>query len=76
MKGSVVSDHITPSMKKDKSYYVKRLELIADGTISDRVFQIDYEFTSPSAAATVVLGHTSNGNAEWKTEDGTALGNI
>ena len=75
MKGSVISDHVTPSMK-DTNYYVKRLELIADGIISGNVFQIDYEFTSPSAASTVVLGHTSNGNADWKTEDGTALGNI
>lgn len=33
----------------------------------------DYEFNAPSAASAVVLGHTSNGNMDWKTEDGTKL---
>ena len=33
----------------------------------------DYEFNAPLAASAVVLGHTSNGNMDWKTEDGTKL---
>ena len=37
------------------------------------LFQKDYEFNAPSAASAVVLGHTSNGNVDWKTEDGTKL---
>ena len=41
--------------------------------IVDRKFIRDYEFNAPSAASAVILGHTSNGNADWKTADGTKL---
>lgn len=53
--------------------YQLRNRLIEDGTIVDGVFQTDYEFSSPSAASAVVLGHTSNGNVDWKSADGTQL---
>ena len=33
----------------------------------------DYVFSSPSTAAMVLLGRTSNGRLEWKTEDGISL---
>ena len=33
----------------------------------------DYVFASPSAAAMVMLGRTSNGRVEWKTADGQTL---
>ena len=74
LEGSTVSDHTVPSLEtKGKSYYNLRNALIKDGTISDRVFTRDYEFKAPSAASAVVLGHTSNGNVDWKTTDGTKL---
>ena len=74
LEGSTVSDHTVPSLEtKGKSYYNLRNALIKDGTISDRVFTRDYEFKAPSAASAVVLGHTSNGNVDWKTADGTRL---
>ena len=74
LEGSTVSDHIVPSLEtKGKSYYNLRNALIKDGTISDRVFTRDYEFKAPSAASAVILGHTSNGNVDWKTADGTKL---
>ena len=74
LEGSTVSDHTVPSLeKKGKSYYNLRNALIKDGTISDRVFTRDYEFKAPSAASAVILGHTSNGNVDWKTADGTKL---
>lgn len=77
LKGSMISDHTVPSLEtRGAGYYKLRLRLEADGTIVDRVFQSDYEFASPSAASTVVLGHTSNGNSDWKTEDGTKLKDI
>lgn len=41
--------------------------------IKDGVFQKDYEFSAPSSASAVILGHTSNGNVDWKTEYGTRL---
>lgn len=70
LEGSTVSDHTVPSLEtKGKSYYNLRNALIKDGTISDRVFTRDYEFKAPSAASAVILGHTSNGNVDWKTAD-------
>ena len=74
LEGSTVSDHTVPSLEtKGKSYYNLRNTLIKDGTISDRVFTRDYEFKAPSAASAVILGHTSNGNVDWKSSDGTKL---
>ncbi|MCH5288073.1 MAG: GIY-YIG nuclease family protein [Christensenellaceae bacterium] len=71
LKDSVVSPGMVPSMSK--SYAMLRQKLETDGTILDGRFQRDYEFSSPSAAATVVRGHSSNGNVEWKTVDGVKL---
>ena len=77
IKGSVISDHTVPSFEtRGKTYYELRLSLEGNGTISDRTFQSNYEFSAPSAASSVVLGHTSNGNVDWKTEDGTKLKDI
>ena len=74
LQGSIISDHIVPSFEtRGKSYYKLRDSLIKDGVISDGVFTIDYEFNAPSAASAVILGHTSNGNVDWKTDDGTKL---
>lgn len=74
LEGSSISDHTVPSLEtKGKSYYNLRNALIKDGTISDRVFTRDYEFKAPSAASAVILGHTSNGNVDWKTADGVKL---
>ena len=74
LEGSTISDHTVPSLEtKGKSYYNLRNALIKDGTISDRVFTRDYEFKAPSAASAVILGHTSNGNVDWKTADGVKL---
>ena len=74
LEGSTVSDHTVPSLEtKGKSYYNLRNALIKDETISDRVFTRDYEFKAPSAASAVILGHTSNGNVDWKTADGVKL---
>ena len=74
MEGSTVSDHTDPSFEtKAKTYYKVRSNLIKDGLIVDRVFTRDYEFNAPSAASAVILGHTSNGNVDWKTADGIKL---
>ena len=37
------------------------------------IFSQDYEFNSPSTAAGVVLGRSSNGRTEWTTVDGVTL---
>lgn len=36
----------------------------------------DYEFSSPSTAAMVLLGRTSNGRKEWKNAAGVSLGDL
>ena len=74
LEGSTISDHTVPSLEtRGKSYYKLRNNLIRDGIIVDRAFTRDYEFNAPSAASAVILGHTSNGNVDWKAADGTKL---
>jgi hypothetical protein len=54
-----------------------RNQLVADGTLVEKdgflTFSKDSEFSSPSAAASVVHGGGANGLTEWKTKDGTTL---
>ena len=74
VKGSLVSDHTTSSITvHGKGYYELRLQLENEGIIEDRSFQKDYEFSSPSAASTVLLGRNSNGNIDWKTSEGISM---
>ena len=40
---------------------------------SDYVFTQDYSFSSPSTAASVVLGRSANGRLEWKDAQGRTL---
>ena len=67
LKDSIVSDHIVPSLE------TRGNKLEADGVISERKFVRNYEFSAPSAASAVILGHTSNGNMDWKTAGGVRL---
>lgn len=54
-----------------------RQGLIDDGILKeengDFVFQTDYIFNSPSAAAGTILGRRANGWKEWKNKDGKTL---
>jgi hypothetical protein len=54
-----------------------RRKLIEDGTLVEdgqhMVFTRDAEFSSPSAAATVIHGGPANGLLAWKTSDGKTL---
>ena len=73
-KNSRVSDHTVDSFKKHvKSYADLREKLEEQGIIAEGIFQEDYEFKSPSAAASVVCGRSSNGLNDWKTKEGTKL---
>ena len=40
------------------------------------IFVKNYIFRTPSAASSIIVGRSSNGRAEWKTEDGKTLGEI
>ena len=65
-KGSVISEAVTGSFElANRWYYQLRNQLIADGTIQDRVFQCDYEFKSKAAAASVIFGRISGGDKSW-----------
>ncbi|CDB25165.1 putative uncharacterized protein [Firmicutes bacterium CAG:552] len=77
LKDSMVSDKTVPSMETyGKSYYALRCQLQELGVIQNNVFTRDYEFSAPSAASSVLLGRTSNGNNEWLTESGLKLKDI
>ena len=74
IKGAKISDDTVPSFEtRGKGYFNLRKHLESDGTIVDGVFQKDYEFSAPSAASAVILGHTSNGNVDWKDDKGVKL---
>ena len=74
-RGSKVSDHTAPSFEPQAhSFFKLRERLIEDGIIDlQYCFSNDYEFSSPSAAAAVVLGRSANGLTAWRTEDGKKL---
>lgn len=77
LKDSVISDKIVPSMETyGKSYYALRCQLQEMGVIQNNIFTRDYEFNAPSAASSVLLGRTSNGNIEWLTNTGIKLKDI
>ncbi len=60
------------------SYRAQHRKLVADGSIQVRgdvgILTRDIPFGSPSTAAAVALGRSSNGRVEWKTADGTTYG--
>ena len=69
-----VSDHVADSFKTHgKTYLRLREKLVSEGIIKEGIFTQDYEFSAPSAASSVILGRTSNGNLAWKNENGTLL---
>lgn len=71
LKGSIVADSEVASMQA--GFKNKRRKLIETGIIKDLKFTKDYLFSSPSTAASVVMGRTANGLSEWKKEDGSSL---
>jgi hypothetical protein len=54
-----------------------RKKLAAEGTLTEQdgfyVFTKDTEFSSPSAAASVIHGGGANGLTEWRTEHEKSL---
>lgn len=73
--GSTVVKDETPSCHAYLSEL--RAALVANGVLKTTstgfVFAQDYTFTSPSTAAGVVLGRSSNGRTAWKSKDGRTL---
>lgn len=74
VKGSKITPKVVATFKQyAPGYFQLRERLEADGTIVNEVFQSNYEFSAPSAAAAVILGRNANGKTEWKTKEGTSL---
>lgn len=71
LKDSLISTSTTPSFPKSSLHL--REELISKGVIIDQIFQEDYLFSSPSSAATFVMGRSANGLTECKLKNGRIL---
>ena len=77
LKGSQAVLEERASAQQYPNAIAPRRRLIEEGTLvqegSHFVFRRDAEFSSPSAAATVVHGGSANGLLAWKTKDGKTL---
>ena len=73
LMGSTIREKIMPScpehaksIREDNKDYID----------ANCVLQKDILFKSPSGASAFVLGASTNGNVEWKTEEGKTLKEI
>jgi hypothetical protein len=77
LKGSEAVLEERPSVRKYPYPSILRAQLSAGGVLkakNDRmVFTKDYEFSSPSAAASVIHGGSANGLQAWKDSNGISL---
>jgi len=77
-KGSEIAMDTVPSFPK--GFNTLREELLETEQISEHkgklTFEADYLFSSPSAAAAVVMGRSANGLIEWKDKSGRDLKSI
>lgn len=74
LKDSMISIHTTPSFQSHLQQ--KRANLESTGIIVNRKFQSNWEASSVSTAAGVVMGRSANGRIEWKTADGVKVGDL
>lgn len=77
-RGSTAVLHERPATLRRQPYLVEqRKKLVADGILVEEngfyVFTRDTEFSSPSAAASVIHGGGANGLTEWRTEHEKSL---
>ncbi len=74
-KNSKIATTTVPSYSKP--FLQIREKLIKDDVLKkdngSLIFVEDYEFSSPSTAAAIVMGRNANGLTEWKLKDGTTL---
>ena len=75
LKGSTIANPISASMSGSLIKY--REKLMSNGVIDENFcFVKDYVFTSPSLAASIVMGRNANGRTEWKTKNNVTLKQI
>ena len=76
--GSEVASSTVPSFQK--GFILLREELIANEIIKEDqgkfTLATDYLFSSPSAAAAVIMGRSANGLIEWKDKAGKSIKDI
>lgn len=71
-KDSCVSKKTNRSLTE--SLVNKRKELISKNIINtNNIFTQDYTFSSPSTAASIISGSSTNGKTAWKNSQGTTL---
>ena len=75
LKGSKAAGSTVTSLTSN--FVTLRQKLIDDGVLVNKgeylEFPDDYIFSSPSTAASIVLGRNANGLTEWKLKAGTTL---
>lgn len=80
LKDSHFIKKIAPGTQKNESFRSKRHKLISNSELYEDgellIAARDILFTSPSAAASQVLGRSANGLTEWRTSDGRTLKSI
>lgn len=71
-KDSVIAQNVTSSLSQ--SVIMKRQNLIEKKIINEQyVFTQDWQFSSPSLAAEIVVGYSTNGRTAWKDKKGLSL---
>ncbi len=74
-KDSIITKNVFPSLSK--SVIAKRQNLIEKKIIDENyTFTQNWQFSSPSLAADIVLGYSANGRTAWKNEKGISLKEI
>ena len=75
LKNSEIATSTVNSMQKPLIRIRKKLmdENVVSAKGEKLIFSQDYEFTSPSTAASIVMGRNANGLVEWKIDDGVTL---
>lgn len=75
LKDSKIAISIVNSLTN--SFKKLRQKIIEDGVVikneENLIFSKDFEFSSPSTAAVMVMGRNANGLTEWKLPDGKTL---
>lgn len=72
LKGSTIAEEVASSLSK--SVLNKRQQMIDQGIINEKnQFTQDWLFTSPSLAASIIVGYSINGRTAWKTAKGISL---
>lgn len=71
LKGSRIAPDVTSGLPQN--YVEQRKTLLEIGIVQSNVFTEDHVFTSASAAASIILGRSSNGRREWAKLDGRTL---